>query len=70
MESYLQECTKITEVNLSAFAYSLFHGDFSSLVRAKFSGSTTCDSRTNLNDIFKNVQKYFVCIFCSLFVVN
>ena len=29
--------TKITEVNLSAFAYRLFHKDFSSIVRTKFS---------------------------------
>ena len=29
-------CTKITEVNLSAFAYRLFHEDFSSIVRAQF----------------------------------
>ena len=36
----------ITEVALSAYAYRLFHEDFSSIVRAKFS---TCDSRTNLN---------------------
>ena len=28
--------TKITEVNLSAFAYRLFHEEFSSIVRAKF----------------------------------
>ena len=29
--------TKITEINLSAFAYRLFHEDFSSIVRAKLS---------------------------------
>ena len=32
--------TKITKVNLSAFAYRLFHEDFSSLVKAKFSPFT------------------------------
>ena len=32
-------CTNITEVNLSAFSYRLFHDDFSSIVRAKFSQS-------------------------------
>ena len=29
--------TKITEVNLSAFAYRLFHEDFSSIIRVKCS---------------------------------
>ena len=53
-------CSKITEVNLSAFAYRLFHEDFSSILGAKCSEistrfnyiqltinmhSTTCDSR-------------------------
>ena len=28
--------TKITEVNLSAFIYRLFHEDFSSLIRTKY----------------------------------
>ena len=32
---YSKEYTEITEVNLSAFAYSLFHEDFSSIVEAK-----------------------------------
>ena len=31
-------CTKITEVNLFAFAYRLFHEDFSSILRAKCLG--------------------------------
>ena len=33
--------TKITEVNLSAFAYRLFHENFSSILRAKCSGIST-----------------------------
>ena len=31
----LKDCTKITEVNLSAFAYRLFHEDFSLILGAK-----------------------------------
>ena len=31
-------CTNITEVNLSASAYRLFHEDFSSIIKAKFNG--------------------------------
>ena len=34
--------TLITEVKLSAFAYRLFHEDFSSIVRAKVSGNYMC----------------------------
>ena len=33
--------TKITEVNLTAFAYRLFHEDFSSILLAKCSGIST-----------------------------
>ena len=33
----VDKCTKITEGNLTAFAYRLFHEDFSSIVRAKCS---------------------------------
>ena len=45
--------TKILEVNLFAFAYRLFHEDFSPIDGAlhvlPIEHSTTCDSTTNLN---------------------
>ena len=45
--------TKITEVNLSAFVYKVFHEDFFPLVgtdlKLSIELSTMCDSRTNLN---------------------
>ena len=34
-------CTNITEVNLSTFAYRLFHEDFSSVLGSKCSGIST-----------------------------
>ena len=50
---YIFIYTGITEVNLSAFVYRLFHEDFSSLVGTSIEHSTTCDSRTNLNYIMR-----------------
>ena len=33
---YYMIITKITEVNLSAFVYRLFHGDFFALIRTEY----------------------------------
>ena len=44
--------TKILEVNLFAFAYRLFHEDFSSIDwTLPIEHSTTCDSRIHMNYI-------------------
>ena len=58
MHTYSAGCT-ISEVNLSAFIYRLFHEDFSSIVGANTvhealstEHSTMCDSRAHLNYIF------------------
>ena len=42
----------ITEVNLSAFVYRLFHGDFPPIVGTNIQ---SCDSRTKFNYMFMSL---------------
>ena len=53
--------TKILKINLFAFAYRLFHGDFSPIygaLRSPIEHSTTCDSGINLNYMNPEIYIY------------
>ena len=51
--TFIVNDTKISQVDLSAFIYRLFHEDFSSIIRINtLVTPTMCDSRAHLNYMF------------------